>query len=83
MAKNCFNTLKLYLENIVNNPVEHKFRKINPQNKRFQSQVANTIAGKQILQNLGFKEVERDLLLPDGYDLELVKKTLEMIKKEL
>lgn len=83
MAKNCFNTLKLYLENIVNNPTEHKFRKINPQNKRFQAQVANTIAGKQILQNLGFKEVERDLLLPDCYDLELVKKTLEMVKKEL
>jgi len=35
------------------------------------------------LENLGFKEIERDLLLPDGYDLELVKKTLEMVRKEL
>jgi hypothetical protein len=35
MAKNCFNTLKLYLENISKNPNEAKFRKINSQNPRF------------------------------------------------
>ncbi|XP_066287477.1 UBX domain-containing protein 6-like [Branchiostoma lanceolatum] len=50
----CVDTLRKYLENILANPTEEKFRKIRLSNKAFQDRVATMEGHEEFLQAAGF-----------------------------
>jgi len=60
----CVNTLGKYIDNIVSNPTEFKFRKIRKCNKAFQERVASLEGTQHFLEGCGFqtKQIEG----PDG-----------------
>jgi len=60
----CVETLCKYIDNIVNNPTEQKFRKIRKSNKAFRERVAELEGSKEFLQGCGFEE--KQLEGPDG-----------------
>lgn len=64
-ADACIETLKKYLENIIQNPSEEKFQKIRCSNRIFQEKVANIEGSKEFLKAAGFveKEVDGELFL--------------------
>jgi thioredoxin 1 len=49
-------TLAAYVVNIVNNPTEPKYRKINLSNQSFQSRLGRLPGGKECLLQIGFQE---------------------------
>ena len=52
----CFKTLLVYMGNLVKDPNEPKFRKINAKNPNFVARVANVLGGMVILKDCGFEE---------------------------
>ena len=63
---NCLKILKAYIGNIVKNPDEDKYRKINMENKAYKTKVKPFMGAKSLLLCLGFSPSE------DGTALELV-----------
>eukprot|EP01017_Pseudomicrothorax_dubius_P034863 TRINITY_DN4825_c0_g1_i1.p1 TRINITY_DN4825_c0_g1~~TRINITY_DN4825_c0_g1_i1.p1 ORF type:complete len:352 (-),score=117.89 TRINITY_DN4825_c0_g1_i1:62-1117(-) len=61
--KTCFQTLKIYLENVLKNPGEDKFRKINMANKAFQERIQPMIGAVNILNSCGFVEDQGTLVM--------------------
>ena len=51
----CVETLCKYLDNIVNNPTEPKFRKIRKSNRAFQERVASLDGSQEFLEGCGFE----------------------------
>lgn len=45
----CVKTIAVYTKNIINNPTEEKFHKINGNNPNFQKRVGDVIGGPEIL----------------------------------
>jgi hypothetical protein len=62
---NCLKILKAYIGNIVKNPDEVKYRKINMENKAYKTKVKPFLGAKSLLLCLGFSPSE------DGTALEL------------
>ena len=60
----CVETLCKYIDNIVNNPTEQKFRKIRKSNKAFRERVAALEGSEEFLQGCGFQEKQMEG--PDG-----------------
>jgi len=60
----CVETLGKYIDNIVNNPAELKFRKIRRSNKAFKDRVASLEGTHEFLQGCGFQL--RQMEGPDG-----------------
>ena len=60
----CVETLCKYIDNIVNNPTEQKFRKIRKSNKAFKERVAALEGSEEFLQGCGFQEKQMEG--PDG-----------------
>jgi hypothetical protein len=56
IAKTCFKTISVYLGNIMKDPQEEKFRKINLGNENFQKRVGKITGGLNILKGVGFIE---------------------------
>lgn len=52
--KTCMATLTTYLNNIISNPDQEKFRKIRKSNKAFQNRIANFNCGSNLLEIIGF-----------------------------
>ena len=50
----CLKMLRKYMGNIVSNPLELKFQKINSENKTFVAKVKNIIGGTNLLTEAGF-----------------------------
>ena len=53
-GKKLYKTLVLYLKNIIKDPNEEKFRKINRENKGFNKRVVKVIGGKFMIKLFGF-----------------------------
>ncbi|XP_051113188.1 uncharacterized protein LOC127239198 isoform X2 [Andrographis paniculata] len=66
-AARSFQTLLIYVRNIINSPDERKFRKIRLSNPTFQERVGIYERGIEFLELCGFQRVEGDkfLVLPD------------------
>jgi len=60
----CVETLSKYIDNIVNNPAEPKFRKIRRSNKAFKERVASLEGTQDFLEGCGFQV--RQMEGPDG-----------------
>ncbi|KAL0459919.1 UNVERIFIED_CONTAM: UBX domain-containing protein 6 [Sesamum latifolium] len=75
-AMRAFQTLLIYVKNIVSNPEEEKFRKIRLNNPVFQDRVGKFEQGIEFLELCGFERVEGGnfLLLPrEKVDMRLLK----------
>ena len=55
-AEDCIETLKKYLQNIINNPSEEKFQRIRMSNRIFTEKVANVEGSLEFLKAAGFQE---------------------------
>jgi len=53
-GKKLYKTLVLYLKNIIKDPNNEKFRKINAENKGFNKRVVKVIGGKFMIKLFGF-----------------------------
>lgn len=56
----CVETLTKYIDNIVNNPTEMKYRKIRKSNKAFQERVANLEGSSDFFDGCGFQSVQQE-----------------------
>lgn len=54
-VETCIETLSKYIDNIVNNPTEPKYRKIRKSNKAFQERVASLEGTLEFLEGCGFQ----------------------------
>ena len=75
MAKNCLKTCLTFLQNVIKDPANEKFRKVNLQNEKIQALVAKVQGGLQILKAVGFKQAEDGscLVLENPIDQALIK----------
>lgn len=55
-AKTFFETAQIYVNNIIKNNGEEKFRKINKENKAFQGRIVEVFGGVETLQVIGYEE---------------------------
>jgi len=81
-AKNCLNTIRLILSNIVKNPNEEKFRKAKTSNPNFEERIGKIQAGMKILEVLGFVP-DGEFLVVANPNLDNFKKSIEALEKEL
>jgi hypothetical protein len=81
-AINCFNTFKIVLNNILNNPTEEKFRKVKTTNPNFQDRVGKIQIAMKIFPELGFTE-EGEFLVAKNPDMELFKNVVALLENLL
>jgi len=63
----CLETVRLYVDNLAQNPQEPKFQRINRDNSSFKSRVASLEGGEDVLKACGFREAEGgSALVVDG-----------------
>ncbi|CAK9037021.1 unnamed protein product [Durusdinium trenchii] len=69
--KTCLNTLKIYIKNLHENPLEVKFKKLKLDNKAFQSRIVPYDGALDVLDVLGFEKkedcLEQRKSTPDGF----------------
>ena len=81
-AKNCLNTIKVIISNIIKNPNEEKFKKVKISNPNFQERVGKLVVGMKCLSHLGFKEDGENLVLAK-FDNDLLNKSITLLEEEL
>lgn len=82
-VKICLQTIRTALSNILKNPNEPKFQKMNLSNENFKKRVGDIIGGPFILTECaGFKEEDGFLVLKEDKK-EFYPKIIELIDKEL
>ncbi|EGR31040.1 hypothetical protein IMG5_118650 [Ichthyophthirius multifiliis] len=81
-ASICLKTIQVYINNIVNNPTEDKYRKIKLENKAFQQRVCECFGGRESLLNLGFIE-EPEFLNCINPDFQLLQNALRILEQEI
>ena len=81
---NCLKTLLAYIKNIVDSPLEEKFRSINMENKVYKAKVKPFIGAKSLLLALGFNpNPNGDVLLLNEPDLDLLLGTRNKLEAAL
>ena len=83
VAKTCFKTISVYLTNVLKNPTEEKFRKINLANEAFQKRVGKINGAMSILKGSGFEEQGDDSLQINNVDENLLKEALRLLENNL
>lgn len=83
VAKTCFKTIAVYVGNIIKNPDEEKFRKINLGNEAFQKRVGKINGGLSILRGAGFEEGTDNMLHLENIDFEVLKETVRLLENKL
>lgn len=82
-AEDCIETLKKYLQNIINNPTEEKFQRIRMSNRIFCDKVANAEGSSEFLRAAGFHEKVIDgdnfLVWSPDYPIEMLVQLLEAL----
>jgi hypothetical protein len=75
-GQKCLKILLAYVGNVVDKPVEEKFRTINLENKAFKTKVKNFFGAKAMLVAVGFKQHEAGdaLVLKDDADRAALRK---------
>jgi len=81
-AKNCLNTIKVIINNIVKNPNEEKFRKMKKANPNFNEKVGKLAQGINCLTLLGFKEEGEQIVLAN-VDTELLNRSISILEEEV
>ena len=79
--KMCIKTLKIYVENILKDPSNEKFRNINADNPNFCKRVKDVIGGEQLLTLIGFKEENGVYKLEDP-DIPLLEELKELLSNK-
>jgi hypothetical protein len=64
----CLSTIRIYLNNIVRNPGEQKFQRINCENVNFQQRIIPFEGAMAVLQACGFHQSDDCLILDPGFD---------------
>eukprot|EP00584_Thalassiosira_punctigera_P008974 CAMPEP_0172527284 /NCGR_PEP_ID=MMETSP1067-20121228/2010_1 /TAXON_ID=265564 ORGANISM="Thalassiosira punctigera, Strain Tpunct2005C2" /NCGR_SAMPLE_ID=MMETSP1067 /ASSEMBLY_ACC=CAM_ASM_000444 /LENGTH=571 /DNA_ID=CAMNT_0013310995 /DNA_START=47 /DNA_END=1762 /DNA_ORIENTATION=- len=79
---NCLKILKAYIGNVVKNPDDPKYRKINMENKAYKTKVKPFIGAKNLLLCLGFAPNEQGtaLELGEDADAEVLKRAKEKVE---
>lgn len=79
----CLKILILYLKNIVANPTEEKYRKINMDNKVYKTKIKPFIGAKILLLAVGFAPNDGNsaLILAEDADMDVLKQTKEKLEK--
>lgn len=85
--KTCLNTLKIYIKNLHENPLEPKFKKLKLENKAFQTRVAPFDGALDLLDVLGFEKkddcLEQRKGTPDGFLCGQATKFIDLILGQL
>ena len=83
VAKTCFKTITVYLNNALKDPMDDKFKRINQANEAFQKRVGKINGGVNILKGAGFVEQDDGTLYLDHYDQNLIKDTVRLLENSL
>lgn len=82
-AEDCIETLKKYLQNIINNPFDEKFHKIRMSNRIFCDKVANAEGAREFLTAAGFQQKTIDddnfLVWSKDYPTEMLAQLIEAL----
>lgn len=78
-AKTFFETAQIYVNNIIKNNGQEKFRKINLENKAFKTRVAECFGGIETLEVLGYKEEDGFLIMKE-YKLDVLNKAIDILR---
>eukprot|EP00826_Nyctotherus_ovalis_P049774 TRINITY_DN6037_c0_g4_i2.p1 TRINITY_DN6037_c0_g4~~TRINITY_DN6037_c0_g4_i2.p1 ORF type:complete len:189 (-),score=93.88 TRINITY_DN6037_c0_g4_i2:130-696(-) len=78
VAENCFKLLRAYLSNLLKDPENEKFRKINKENKAFVERVRKVDGGLIFLRAVGFVD-EGNFLVMKEVNAELIKSALQLL----
>lgn len=78
VAENCFKLLRAYLTNLLKDPENEKFRKINKENKAFVERVRKVDGGLIFLKAVGFVD-EGSFLVMKEVNAELIKSALQLL----
>lgn len=81
-ARTCVSTLLAYIGNIVNNPLEEKFRRIRTTNKAFQDRVASCTGGVMFLNAAGFEQQD-EFLVNMTQDIRLMESAVRLLNETL
>jgi hypothetical protein len=81
-TKDCFNTIKVVLANIIKNSTEEKFRKVKTTNPNFHERVGKIELAIKVLHALGFKQ-EGEFLVCASPDLDTFGKVITYLEEEI
>jgi len=85
--KTCLSTLKIYIKNLHENPLEPKFKKLKLENKAFQSRIVPFDGALDLLDVLGFEKkedcLEQRKSTPDGFLCGQAIKFIDLITGQL
>lgn len=81
-TKNCFNTIRLVLSNIIKNSSEEKYRKVKTTNPNFQERVGKIELALKVLAALGFVQ-EDEFLVCSSPDLDTFAKVVTYLEEEI
>lgn len=80
VAKTFFETAQIYVNNIIKNNGEEKYRKINKENKAFQNRICQAFGGVEFLHVLGYEEEDNNLFLKN-YNVDELKKVSDLLER--
>lgn len=83
VAKTCLKTCTVYINNVLKDVNEEKFRKINSENEAFKKRVGKIGGGLAILKGAGFHDQGDGTLFMEKVDEELLRETLAILESEL
>ena len=86
VAQTCLKTCQTLLGNLVKDPANEKFRKVNLENKAIQERVAKVNGGIQILCGAGFVKSDDGTALTieqSNIDVALVNKVIALVKEKI
>ena len=78
VAHNCFAMLKAYLGNLLKDPTNEKFKKVNKQNAMFKERVGSVQGGILFLKAVGFEDKATTLEI-SAVDQSVIKAALELL----
>ena len=80
--KNCYNTIRIVLSNILKNINEDKFKKVKMTNQNVQERIGRIPLAVKTLNELGFVE-EGEFLVVKNVDKDLFDKTIKYLEEEV
>ena len=81
--KTCFKTCHVYLGNVLKDPTEEKFRRINLSNEAFQKRVGKIAGALHILKGAGFVENEEGMLVMENINESIVKEAIRILENNI
>ena len=82
VAKACYKTISVYCTNVINNPDDPQYRRINCANAAFQKKVMKIPGGLVIIRGFGFDEDDKaEYLVLSSYDAQHFAQGLDLINQ--